>query len=80
MEINAMISRLEEIQMEIQKLLDEAKVILQQDDYGEMTYERAKHYWIAHIEGALSKDNEWVGGSLINMDDTLLELKNRGRK
>ncbi|MBI4471434.1 MAG: hypothetical protein HY646_02125 [Acidobacteria bacterium] len=66
------IDRLKEIQTELLDLLDEAKQILRRE--GGMVYERARSYWLAHATMAITKESEWLGGSLINMDDTLTEL------
>lgn len=80
------IYRLAEIQGEIQELLYEAKDLIRENAKNSTTYERARIYWIAHIEGALSKNSEWLGGSMFTMEDTIIELegmeeqemKNRG--
>jgi hypothetical protein len=74
-EIAEAIRRLEEIKYEMKDLVSEAKNIVHQVSGGDVRYERAKCYWIAHIEGALDKDNEWLGGSMQNMQDTIDELK-----
>jgi len=63
------IDRLREIQEEIGILVSEAKEIIQEAAPGE--YERARRYWAAHIEGALSKSYGWLGGSFVDMDSSI---------
>lgn len=68
------LERLREIQYEMLELLDEAKRILR-DDFGGMTYERANAYWLAHVKMALTKDHGFLGGSMVDMEDTLAECE-----
>ena len=63
--------RLQEIKEQMLELLDEAKSILPDG----MARERAKAYWYAHIKTALLKEHEYLGGSLVTMDDTIAELE-----
>jgi len=63
------IDRLREIQEEIGILVSEAKEIIREAAPGE--YERARRYWAAHIEGALSKSYGWLGGSFVDMDSSI---------
>jgi hypothetical protein len=63
------IDRLRDIQEEIGTLVFEAKEIIREFSPGE--YDRAKKYWAAHIEGALSKSYGWLGGSFIDMDASI---------
>ena len=37
--------------------------------------ERAKLYWMAHIDGALLSRQGWLGGSFISLEDTLEALE-----
>jgi len=37
--------------------------------------ERAKLYWMAHIDGALLSHQGWLGGSFISLEDTLEALE-----
>lgn len=62
--------RLQEIKEQMLELLDEAKKIIPEG----MTKERAKCYWYAHIKTALLKEHEFLGGSLVTMDDTINEI------
>ena len=62
--------RLNEIKEQMLELLAEAKDLIPEG----MTKERAKCYWYAHIKTALLKEHEYLGGSLITMDDTINEL------
>lgn len=65
-------ARLEQIRDEIKELVYEAKQLMR--DEGGIAYERAKSYWVPHILGALDKENEYCGGSMINMQDSIDEL------
>jgi len=65
------IERLIEIKEQMLELLDEAKDLLPEG----MTKERARCYWYAHIKTALLKEHEYLGGSLVTMDDTINELE-----
>lgn len=70
--------RLEEIKEEILGLLHEAEDIVRRGD--RMTYQRAKSYWIPHIETALVKDTAYLGGSVFTMEDTINALKEENEK
>ena len=58
--------RFEEIIQEISELISEARDLLP-----ESVLARANSYWYAHIATALSDDNEFMGRSMCNMQDTL---------
>jgi hypothetical protein len=62
--------RLTEIKEQMLELLDEAKEIIPEG----MAKERARCYWYAHIKTALLKEHEYLGGSLVTMDDTINEI------
>ena len=66
------LERLAEIKDEIEELLDEARGIIRSGDEG--AYERALVYWLAHIRTALDNDHEYLGGSMVTMQDTIDEL------
>lgn len=76
MERQEAIDRLMEIQDEIDGLVQEAKEIIKEAAPGE--YERARRYWAAHIEGALSKSYGWLGGSFIDMESTIEAIQGEG--
>ncbi len=38
------------------------------------TYQRAKYYWLAHIDGALFNEGGFLGGSFTSLEDTMKEL------
>ena len=42
--------------------------------------ERARVYWMAHIDGALLSLKGWMGGSLISLEDTLAALEEEGEE
>lgn len=62
--------RLIEIKEQMLGLLDEAKNIIPEG----MAKESAKCYWYAHIKTSLIKENEYLGGSMVTMDDTINEI------
>lgn len=65
--------RLEEIKETILDLLIEAEDIVRRGD--RMTYQRAKSYWLPHIETAIQKEHGYLGGSIFTMEDTIKALK-----
>ena len=65
--------RLREIAYEIYDKLDEMEDILREVAPEEL--ERAQVYWMAHIDGALLNLKGWLGGSLISLGDTLINLE-----
>ena len=64
------IERLTEIKEQMLELLEEAKDLLPEG----MTKERAKCYWYAHIKTAILKEHDFLGGSMVTVDDTISEL------
>lgn len=69
--------RLMEIKEEIKELLHEAKNIVAQSG-DERAWARAKSYWYGHIVSALDKDHEYMGSSMVTMQDTIDELGGSG--
>ena len=69
------INRLEELKEQIYEALEEMEDIISETAPEE--YERAKHYWIAHIDGALENRGGWLGGSLISFADTLEAIEEK---
>lgn len=70
-----LIDELTEIQAEILDALERAEQLLRQGGF-EGALMRAKSYWLAHAKCAITKNHGYLGGSLITMEDTLLELQN----
>jgi hypothetical protein len=68
--MNKIANELQEIKEQMLDLLEEAKDLLPEG----ITKERAKSYWYAHIKTALLKEHEFLGGSLVTVDDTIEEL------
>jgi len=68
------VDRLGEIQGEMLELLDEADRILRHD-IGGMIYERARSYWLAHVKMALTKEHGYLGGSMVDFEDTIKEAE-----
>lgn len=65
--------KLRELAYEIYDILDEMEDILREVAPEEL--ERARVYWMAHIDGALLNLKGWMGGSFISLGDTLIELE-----
>jgi len=63
------VGRLEELAEEIYNILDEMKEIIREVSPEE--FERARGYWMAHIDGALQNRAGWLGGSFISLQDTI---------
>lgn len=51
-----------------------AERILKRVENNKMIYERARSYWIPHIIMALTNDHEWLGGSMVTMEETIMEV------
>ena len=66
------VKELRALAYEIYEKLEEMEDILKEVAPEEL--ERAKAYWMAHIDGALLNLNK-AGGSLINLEDTLTILE-----
>ena len=70
------VDRLQAIRIKIEELTREARDLL--ESYGsDITFSRAESYWIPHIIGALTKESEWRGGSMITMEDSIAELEGK---
>lgn len=67
------IDRLEEIKVAVLELIGEAEEIVRRGD--NVVYARAKAYWIPHVIGALTKEHEYLGGSMQTMEETIEELR-----
>lgn len=65
--------QLRDIQLELIDLLDRAKELLR--NAPSMTRERAESYWLAHARMAITKNHCYLGGSMVDMDDTIAELE-----
>lgn len=64
---------LEEAKEEIEAALEKAYRALH--TVGGITFERARSYWYAHVRMALDKNHDYLGGSMITMQDTIDELE-----
>ena len=71
--MNDDICRFSEIMQEIKDLVNEAVAITKAHD--DMTYQRAKGYWAAHIAMAVDKDHGYLGSSMFTMEDALNDLE-----
>ena len=65
--------QLRDIQLELIDLLDRAKELLR--NAPSTTRERAEDYWLAHARMAITKNHDYIGRSMVNMDDTIAELE-----
>lgn len=65
--------RLEEIREEMLELLEEARNIIPDGTLKA----RAEMYWYAHIKTAILKEHEYLGGSVVTIDDTIIELSEK---
>ncbi|MBE0474890.1 MAG: hypothetical protein IBX54_12005, partial [Rhodoferax sp.] len=61
-------------QLELIDLLDQAQHLLRSAPG--MTRERAQSYWLAHARMAITKNHGYLGGSMVDMEDTIDELEN----
>lgn len=64
---------LRDIQYELIDLLNRASALLQ--NAPNITRERAQSYWLAHARMAITKDHGFLGGSGVDMEDTIEELE-----
>jgi len=71
--IREAIERLEELKDTIYEAMDEMEEILREVAPEEL--ERAKAYWMAHIDEALENIGNWLGGSFISYIDTIEALE-----
>lgn len=67
----SIIEQLKEIQFEIESLVDEAMNLIPEGQ----AKTRAESYWMPHIITALKNEHQWLGGSLVTMEDTINELE-----
>jgi hypothetical protein len=65
-------SELFDIQEEILGLLERATNLLH--NAPDMTYQRATAYWLAHAKMAITREHDYLGGSMVTMDDTIQEI------
>lgn len=69
---------LRDIQLELIDLLDRAKELLR--NAPSITRERAQSYWLAHARMAITKNHDYLGGSMFDMDDTIKELEDAAQE
>ncbi len=66
------VMRMKELAQEIYDTLDEMEDLLREN--APSALERAKGYWMAHVDGALFNRKGWLGGSFISLSDTIEEI------
>ena len=54
-------------------LLDQAQRLLRSAPG--KTRSRAESYWLAHARMAITKNHSYLGGSMVDMDDTIAEME-----
>lgn len=69
------VDELGEIQSQILELVDQARGLLRRNDL-QGALMRAESYWIAHVITAVSNDHGYLGGSMVNLQNTIDEIKN----
>lgn len=67
---------LADIQSAMEFLLEKAEEVIPKG----LISERAKSYWIAQIKVALKNDSEYLGKSMVTMDDTIEEVEDVERE
>lgn len=77
-DMNEYAERLNEIKDEIKDLIQEAQHLV--NDFSSQfgvrhIYERARSYWLAHLQTALDKESEYLGSSMTTMEDTIQEIE-----
>ncbi len=72
-EIREAIERLEELKETLYEVLNEMEEVLREVAPDE--YETAERYWLSHIDGALENRGNWLGGSMVSYNDTILALE-----
>jgi ElaB/YqjD/DUF883 family membrane-anchored ribosome-binding protein len=68
------VERLDEILNEMNELLDEAKRIVRKSSSSQ-TKDRARAYWIGHIDAALDDEGEYVSHRSQTMAGTIDDLR-----
>ena len=69
------IQRFTEIMQEMSELLEESLDLVS----GSESRRRAYGYWYGHIKGAIDKEeSEFLGGSMVDMAETLGEMQEAG--
>lgn len=71
LDLEGRIERLVEIKEEMLELLSECHQLTR----GTSEEDRARSYWLAHIRCALDDEHQFLGGSVITMQDTINGLQ-----
>lgn len=69
------VDELGEIQSQMLELVEQARALLRRNDL-QGALMRAESYWIAHVITAVSNDHGYLGGSMVNLQNTIDEIKN----
>ncbi len=77
---NPDIQRLKAVHRQMIMLIDEAEYLVRKMTGNGIIFDRAKAYWIPHIKTALSNDTEYLGKSMVTMEDTISEIEKKENK
>lgn len=73
------LKKLKQIQRKMTELLDEAEYLIRINGDRKI-FDRAKAYWIPHVKTALLNDTEYIGTSMVTMEDTISEIEEFKKK
>ena len=76
-ELQEIADELRTIQEQIHELLRDARVLIADADEltGSKRLPAAESYWIAHVTMAITRDHDYIGGSMLAMDDTIESIE-----
>lgn len=69
------VDELGEIQSQILDLVEQARALLRRNGL-QGALMRAESYWVAHVITAVSNDHDYLGGSMVSLQNTIDEIKN----
>ena len=72
---NTPAARMEAIRDNMMDELEEMYTIVRQEENCDHLASRAKAYWYAQIKSILSKETEFMGGSMCDVQDTINDLR-----
>lgn len=76
---NEDVKKLKEIQAKMLELLENAEYLVRITGNRKIL-DRAKAYWVPHIKMALLNDTEYLGKSMVTMEDTISEIEEKINK
>ena len=69
------VDELGEIQSQILELVEQARALLRNNQY-QGALMRAESYWIAQVISAISNNHDYLGKSIVSLQDTIEEIEN----